>query len=78
MMSHLTKRATVYFEPEIHHILKLKALETHRSISDIVDEALRLELAEDAEDIKAFAERENEEAISFEKLVLNLKKNGKI
>jgi len=77
-MSQLTKRATVYFEPEIHHILKLKALETHRSISDLVDEAVRLEFLEDVEDLKAFSERENEETISFEKMVMNLKENGKI
>ena len=77
-MASFTKRATVYFDPEIHHILKLKALETNRSISDIVDEAIRLELAEDAEDLAAFEKRSNEATISFEKLVSNLKAYGKI
>lgn len=77
-MASFTKRATVYFDPEIHHILKLKALETNRSISDIVDEAIRLELAEDAEDLAIFKERSNESTMSFEKLVANLKTDGKI
>ena len=77
-MASFTKRATVYFDPEIHHILKLKALETNRSISDIVDEAIRLELAEDAEDLATFRERSNESTMSFEKLVSNLKADGKI
>ena len=77
-MALFTKRATVYFDPEIHHILKLKALETNRSISDIVDEAIRLELAEDAEDTTAFIERLNEATITFEKLISNLKADGKI
>ena len=47
-MSPLSKRATVYFDPAIHRAMKIKAAETTRSISDIVDEALRRELAEDA------------------------------
>ncbi len=77
-MASFTKRATIYFDPEIHRILKLKALETNRSISDIVDEAIRLELAEDAEDLATFRERSNESTLSFEKLVSNLKADGKI
>ncbi|MDO9577005.1 MAG: hypothetical protein Q7J16_03900 [Candidatus Cloacimonadales bacterium] len=77
-MALYTKRATVYFDPEIHRILKLKALETERSISDIVDEAIRLELAEDAEDLAAIKERENEPTITFEKLIAYLKAHGKI
>ncbi len=77
-MASFTKRATIYFDPEIHRILKLKALETNRSISDIVDEAIRLELAEDAEDLEAFKVRSNEASITFEKLVSNLKADGKI
>ena len=77
-MATFTKRATVYFDPEIHRILKLKALETSRSISDIVDEAIRLELAEDAEDLKSFKVRMKEPTITFEQLISNLKADGKI
>ncbi len=77
-MATYTKRATVYFDPEIHRIIKLKALDTNRSISDIVDEAIRLELAEDADDLQAIKERENELTISYEELIADLKAHGKI
>ncbi len=53
-MSVLTKRATIYFEPEIHRILKMKAAETSRSISEIIDDAVKQELMEDEEDIRDF------------------------
>ncbi len=77
-MSALTKRATVYFDPSIHKILKVKALETSRSISDLVNEALLHELSEDAEDLQAFEKRASEPSISFEDLVKGLKADGKI
>ena len=77
-MASFTKRATIYFDPEIHHILKLKALETDRSISDIVDESIRLELAEDAEDLQSIKEREKETTITYEELISDLKAHGKI
>jgi hypothetical protein len=74
----LNKRATVYFDPDIHKVLKIKAAETSRSISEIVDDAIRQELAEDEYDLKIFRERAHEPSISFEKVLANLKKNGKI
>ena len=77
-MSTLTKRSTVYFDPSIHSILKVKALESSRSISDLVNEAIRHELSEDAEDLEAFEQRASEPSISFEKLVKGLKADGKI
>ncbi len=77
-MTTLNKRATIYFDPEIHKVLKIKAAETSRSISEIVDDAIRLELAEDEDDLRAFKERAHEPSISFEKVLANLKKNGKI
>ena len=77
-MPNLNKRATIYFDPEIHKVLKLKSFETSRSISEIVNDAIRYELAEDAEDLKAFKDRANEATVSFEKVLTELKKNGKI
>jgi len=77
-MSALTKRSTVYFDPSIHNILKVKALETSRSISELVNEAILHELSEDAEDLEAFQERASEPSISFEDLVKGLKADGKI
>lgn len=72
------KRATVYFDPALHHALRLKAAETDRSISDLVNEAVKAALAEDATDIEAFEVREQEPDYSFEKVVKDLRRRGKI
>ncbi|HLC41869.1 MAG TPA: CopG family transcriptional regulator [Methylomirabilota bacterium] len=72
------KRATVYFTSEIHKALRHKAAETERSVSDLVNDAVRLSLAEDAEDLAAFEERAAEPNLSFERLVRNLRRRGKI
>ena len=77
-MSALTKRSTVYFDPSIHNILKVKSLESSRSISDLVNEALLHELSEDADDLESFEQRAVEPSISFEVLVKSLKADGKI
>ena len=68
-MSTTTKRSTVYFDPAIHHALRLKAAETGRSISDLVNDAVKAVLAEDAEDLAAFDERAAEPNLSFEDVV---------
>jgi len=73
-----TKRATIYLDPVIHKALKLKAIETSRSISDLVNEAVREALAEDAEDLLAFDERADEPLISYDEMVKRLKKDGRI
>ncbi len=72
------KRATVYFDPFLHRALRMKAAETDRSISELVNEAVRAALAEDASDIEAFEVRENEPDYAFEDVVKDLKRRGKI
>jgi hypothetical protein len=72
------KRATIYFDPELHKALKLKSIETSRSITDIVNQSVRESLSEDAEDLNAFEERRNEAVISFDQMLKKLKKNGTI
>jgi len=74
-MSTLTKRATVYFNPAVHNVLRTKAHVSHRSISEVINEALMHELAEDAEDLKAFEERANEETVSYEDVLAELNLN---
>ena len=74
----LPKRATVYFEPEIHRALRLKAAATDRSISDMVNDAVKLALAEDAEDLAAFEARAHEKSVDFETVVRSLRRRGKI
>lgn len=72
------KRATVYFDAELHRALRLKAAETECSISQLVNEAVRQSLAEDAEDLSAFAERAGELDLPFEDVVRDLKRRGQI
>jgi hypothetical protein len=72
------KRATVYFDPELHRALKLKAAETEQSFSELVNEAVKLSLAEDADDLAVFEERARESNLVFEDVVKDLKRRGKI
>ena len=77
-MATLAKRATIYLDPVIHKALKLKAVETSRSMSDLVNEAVREALAEDAEDLAAFEERDKEPLLSYDEMLKRLKKDGRI
>jgi len=77
-MKDTTKRATVYFDAEIHRALRLKAAETERSVSDLVNDAVKASLAEDAEDLTAFELREPEPDLPFESVVKDLKRRGKV
>ena len=72
------KRTTIYFDPSIHRALRIKSAELDRSVSDLVNEAVKLSLAEDAEDLAAFEERAYEPNLSFEEVVKDLKRRGKI
>jgi len=72
------KRATVYLDPELHKALRLKAVETSRSVSELVNDAVREALAEDAEDIEAFEERVGEPLIAYDEMVKRLRRDGRI
>jgi len=77
-MAATAKRATIYFDPVIHKALKLKSVETSRSISDLVNTAIRETLAEDAEDLAVFDQRSDEALISYDEMIKRLKKDGRI
>ena len=72
------KRATVYLDPMLHRALKIKALETSRSISDLINESVRHSLEEDRLDFAAFEERVAEPVVSFEEVLKELKQHGRI
>jgi plasmid stability protein len=72
------RRATIYFEPRLHKALRVKAAETERSLSDLVNNAIRQSLAEDAEDLAAFEERAEEPALAFTAVLKDLKRRGKL
>ena len=77
-MKSLQKRATVYFDSQLHRALRIKAAETDQPISKIINDAVRLSLAEDAEDLAAFEERANEPNLPFEAVLKDLRKLGKL
>jgi len=77
-MPTLTKRATIYLDPALHRALRLKAIETSRSMSEIVNEAVKQTLSQDEEDLAAFGDRAHEPLVSFEDGLKELKRNGKI
>ena len=77
-MATQTKRATIYFDPNLHKALRLKAVETSRSVSELVNAAVREALSDDAEDLLAFEKRADETLISYEEMVKRLKKDGRI
>jgi hypothetical protein len=72
------KRATVYFDPALHKALRIKAVQTEHSLSDLVNSAVRRSLAEDAEDLAAFDERDHEPQLAFEDVLKDLRKRGKL
>jgi hypothetical protein len=77
-MENVQKRATVYFDSELHRALRLKAAETDRSLSELVNEAVRLSFFEDAEDLAAFEERAKEPNLIYADVVKELKRRGKL
>jgi hypothetical protein len=77
-MSTDVKRTTIYVDSRLHKALRLKAAETDRSISDLVNEAVRLSLAEELEDLAAFDERDGEPNLRFEDVLKDLRRSGRI
>lgn len=77
-MNSKTKRATIYFDPLLLKALRLKSAETEQSMSDLVNDAVRTLLAEDAEDLAALRERKAEPSIGFEQFVEGLSARGEI
>lgn len=73
-----TRRATVYLDSDLHRALRIKAAETDRSISDLINAAVRRSLAEDAVDLAAFEERVKEPSVAYEDVVSDLKRRGKL
>jgi thiamine monophosphate synthase len=73
-----TKRTTIYLDPELHRALRLRSAAADVSISAMVNDAVRLALAEDAIDLEASEVRESEPALDFETVVRDLKRRGRL
>lgn len=72
------RRATIYLDPDLHKVPRLESVETSKSLSELVNDAAREALAEDAEDITAFEERVAEPVISYDEMIKRLKRDGRI
>ena len=72
------KRATIYLEPELHRALRMKAAETDKSMSDLVNEALRQILAEDTDDLSVFRTRSQKPNMDYEAFESGLRRRGKL
>ena len=72
----MTKRTTVYLDPKLHRAIKIKAIQVNISVSELVNEAVRLSLKEDAADLKAIHDRAKEPSRSFENVLKDLKRDG--
>jgi hypothetical protein len=72
------KRATVYFEADVHRALRLRAAANDRSVSDMVNDAVKAALAEDAQDLEAFDKRRQERSTPFESFVRGMKRRGRL
>jgi len=77
-MRQAAKRATIYFDEDVHRALRLKAAASDRTLSEMVNEAVKLSLLEDAEDLAVFDARRGEPSVMFEDFVKTLKKRGAI
>jgi len=72
------KRATIYLDPTLHRALRVKAAETDKSVSDLVNAAVQQSLTEDAGDLAVFEARAREPALTFEEVLKDLKRRGKL
>ncbi len=72
----MLKRTTIYLDSQLHQAIKMRAVQSHSSISDLVNEAIRLSLKEDVIDLKAIKDRAAEPAVSYETVLKNLKRDG--
>ena len=74
----VTKRATIYFDAEVHHALRLRAAGCNQSISAMVNESVRMTLAEDADDSKDADQRQAEPSSGFEEFVTSLRNSDRL
>jgi len=72
------RRTTLYLDPDVHKALRVKAAVSDRSLSDLVNDAVRAALAEDAADLASFEDRASEPDMAYEDVLRDLKQRGKL
>ena len=71
-----TKRTTVYLAPRLYRALKVRAALTDRGISELINNAVRIALREDALDEEAFRKRAKERSVPYAQIRRRLKRDG--
>ena len=69
-------QATIYFDPKIHKALKMKAVQTENTLSELVNDAVKMSLSEDLIDLEALNKRKKQKERSFDSFLKELKKDG--
>jgi len=69
----MSARATIYFDEDLHRLLKMKAAQSGCSVSDLVNQAAKESLIEDLSDIDEWEKRKSEPDVSFEQALKQLK-----
>ncbi len=77
-MASAVRKSTIYMKDSLHKAVKMKAAETDRSVSEIIEEAVETLLQEDLQDLDVVKKRSKGPFISYEQLLKNLKKDGVI
>lgn len=75
-MTQHSSRTTIYLDPALHQELKRKAADTSHSISALVNQAVKIALLEDAEDLAAFEERKDEPLVPYNDMMARLQSHG--
>ncbi len=68
-------RTTICLERGLHRALKVKAAGTDRDLSELVNEAVRLALREDALDLEAIRRRAHEPSRALERILADLRRD---
>ena len=76
MKSH--RRTTIHLDPDLHRALRVKAADTDRSMSDLVNQAVRRDLEEDAVDFAAYRKRKKETGVVLGTALAAIKRRGKL
>jgi hypothetical protein len=72
----MNSKATLYLDQKLLKAAKIKAAHTEKTLSYLVNEALRQSLQEDAADYSAFNKRAKESARSLESVLKDMKRDG--
>ena len=69
-------RTTITINDKLFRTLKLRAAQSDKSVSSLVEEAIKYQILEDIEDIEDAQGRAKEEEYSFDDLVKQYKAEG--